>query len=152
MVTAPPDPGRTDDRQRKMNSMVHDSFEQQCDRLSAAVDAAQFERLRWARTEAPMLARLVELALGAVADRQDFELTEEGSVAAVKRFVLKVHGFRIAALNLGLDQGHAVVWAEAIDRSKYIIAGSDPVSADFRQVDQAWMAAALEAQFARVQG
>lgn len=136
----------------KMNSMVHDSFEQQCDRLSAVVDAAQFERLRWARTEAPMLARLVELALGAVAERPDFELTEEGSVAAVKRFVLKVHGFRIVALNLGLDQGHAVVWAEAIDRSSYKVAQGDPVSDDFQVVDEAWMAAALEAQFARVQG
>ena len=132
--------------------MIHPSFETACDRLSSAVDSAQFERLRWARTEAPMLARLMELAQGAVAERPDFELTEEGSVAAVKRFVLKVHGFRIVAVNFGLDQGHAVVWAEAIDRSSYKVAEGDPVSADFAAVDESWMAAALEAQFARVQG
>ena len=130
--------------------MTHPSFEMACDRLSNAVDCAQFERLRWARTEAPMLARLMELAQGAVAERPDFELTEEGSVAAVKRFALKVHGFRIVALNLGLDQGHAVVWVESIDRSSYQVAAGDPVSAEFAAVDEAWMAAALESQFSRI--
>lgn len=135
-----------------MNSMVHDSFEQQCDRLSAQVDSAQFERLRWARTEAPMLARLMELALAAVEDRPDFELTEEGSTTNIKRFVLKVHGFRIVAVSAGLENGHAVVWAEPVDRSKYTVAPGDPVSADFQIVDEQWMARALEQQFARVQG
>lgn len=132
--------------------MIQDSFEMACDRLSNAVDSAQFERLRWARTEAPMLARLVELVQAAVGDRPDFELTEEGSTAAVKRFVLKVHGFRIVAVSVGLENGHALVWAEQIDRSNYTVAPGEPVSADFTAVDEQWMARALEQQFARVRG
>ena len=132
--------------------MIQDSFEMACDRLSNTVDSAQFERLRWARTEAPMLARLMELAQAAVEDRPDFELTEEGSTTNINRFVLKVHGFRIVAVSAGLENGHALVWAEQIDRSTYTVAPGDPVSADFTAVDEQWMARALEQQFARVRG
>ena len=58
--------------------MAQDSFELACDRLSGAVDGVLFERLRWARTEGPMLARLVELAQGAVEARGDIDLSDEG--------------------------------------------------------------------------
>eukprot|EP01042_Synura_sphagnicola_P018123 gene18123-22915_t len=49
-------------------SMTQDSFEDACDRLSQGIDAVQFERLRWSKTEGPMLARLVELVHLAIAD------------------------------------------------------------------------------------
>ena len=68
--------------------MPDDNFELECDRLSSAVDSVQFERIRWARHEGPMLERMVQLAQAAVADRPDFELTDEGSRGAVKRYVI----------------------------------------------------------------
>ena len=127
------------------------SFDQQCDRLSQAVDAVQFERLRWARTEAPMLDRLVELAQAAVAERPDFELVDEGSAGAIKRFVLKVHGMRVVAITLGLDRGQVVVAAEEIERSKYRLANRPPTAADFSKVDAPWMDAALQEAFGRIE-
>lgn len=130
--------------------MPQDSFELACDRLSGVVDGAQFERLRWARTEGPMLARLVELAQAALEDRDDFELSEEGSGGDVKRFVLKIHGFRIVAVSLGLRGGVVVVDAEAIERARYTVEQGAPVSAEFSVVDEHWMAAALEQVFARI--
>ena len=87
--------------------MPQDSFQQECDRLSQAVDAAQFERLRWAKVEGPMLAKLVSLALGAIETRPEFELTEEGATNDLKRFVLKVHSNRVAAIALWLENGPA---------------------------------------------
>ena len=131
--------------------MPEDSFETECDRLSHAVDSAQFERVRWAKNEGPMLERLVELARAAIEGRSDFELTDEGSKGPVKRFVLKVHGFRIGAVNLGLEGGQVVVWAEAIERSKYRIVDGRRHSADFEQVDEAWMKDALREVMGEVQ-
>ena len=133
------------------NSASPPAFQHACDQLSAAVDAAQFERLRWARTEAPMLARLVELALAAVEDRDDFELTDEGSGGAIRRFVVKVHSFRIVAVVISLSGVTVSVNAEAIERSRYRVAPSEPVTAPFDRVDGAWMAQALAEQFARIQ-
>lgn len=133
------------------NSASLPAFQDACDQLSAAVDAAQFERLRWARTEAPMLARLVELALAAVEDRDDFELTDEGSGGAIRRFVVKVHSFRIVAVVVSLSGVSVSVNAEAIERSRYRVAPGEPVTAPFDRVDGAWMAQALAAQFARIQ-
>ena len=124
--------------------MPDDNFELECDRLSSAVDSVQFERIRWARHEGPMLERMVQLAQAAVADRPDFELTDEGSRGAVKRYVIKVHGFRIVAVNLGLDEGRAAVRGETIERSRFRIAGQR-YSADFALVDEAWMKATLGA-------
>lgn len=133
------------------NSTTLPAFQRACDQLSAAVDAAQFERLRWARTEAPMLARLVELAQGAVEDRDDFELTDEGSGGAVRRFVVKVHSFRVIAIVIKLSGVTVNVYAEAIERSRYRLLDGRPVSAPFEQIDAQWMAEALGAQFARIQ-
>jgi hypothetical protein len=126
------------------------SFELECDRLSHVVDDIQFERLRWARTEGPMLARLVELAHDALEGRDDFELIDEGSTSAVKRFVVKVHSNRIIAIVMGLDSGCAIIGAEAIERSKYRVSDDSPVFTEFAGVNEAWMAGALQQLFSRV--
>jgi hypothetical protein len=128
-----------------------DSFEQECDRLSKAVDEAQFERLRWEREEGPMLAKLVELANAAVEKRPDFELTEEGATSDVKRFVLKVHGKRVVAIAISLNGAQAVVSASEIDRTRFKLLDGAAVSADFHVVDEQWMASALRDLFSRVQ-
>lgn len=132
--------------------MTDDSFFLTCDRLSQSVDATQYERLRWAKTEGPMLARLVELAHGAIADRPEFELTEEGATGDIRRFVLKIHGHRVIGLVIWLDQDHrACLTVENIARGRYQVMAGDPVSADYALVDEAWMAATLQVLFARIQ-
>jgi hypothetical protein len=133
------------------NAAVSPEFELSCDRLSAAVDATQFERLRWARTEAPMLAHLVELAQGAVADRDDIELTDEGSGGAIRRYVVKVHGNRIFAVVISLEGVTVSIQAEAIARSPYRVKTAEPLAAAFKDFDAALMAAALGTLFERVQ-
>ena len=130
--------------------MTDDSFFLACDRLSLAVDAAQYERLRWAKTEGPMLARLVDLAQAAIAERSEFELTEEGATGDIRRFVLKIHGHRVIGLAIWLDQGHACLTVETIARGRYQVGTDDPVSADYAAVDEAWMAATLKSLFARI--
>jgi hypothetical protein len=127
-----------------------DSFASACDRLSHIVDDVQFERLRWARTEGPMLAHLVTLAQAAVEPRSDFELAEEGNARDQRRFILKIHMTRIATLAIALDQGQAVITIEDTAHSKYAITPGDPVSTDFTLADAAWMAAALETLFGRI--
>jgi hypothetical protein len=127
-----------------------DSFQQECDRLSQVVDDALFTRLRWERNEGPMLAKLVALAHGALEDRPEFELTEEGATSDIKRFVLKVHSNRIMAIVIFLDGRQVNVRAEAIDRSKYTVADGPVVAADFDAVDLEWMRSALRELFARV--
>lgn len=130
--------------------MPQDDFERECDRLSQIVDGPQFERLRWDRNEGPMLARLVALALAALETRSEFELAEEGSTSAIKRFVLKIHSIRTVAILIQLKDGAVHVGAERIDRSAYRLAGGDPHTADFGAVDELWMANALKDLFSRV--
>jgi len=132
-------------------TVPHNALNLACDQLSHTVDQVQFERMRWARDEAPKLAYLVELALAAVAQRPDFELTDEGSGGALRRFVVKVHGFRVMALALRLTGNTVSMQSEPIERSKYTLHQAEPVSAEFDQVDSAWMAQALGIQFARIQ-
>ncbi len=132
--------------------MPQDPFEFECDRLSQVVDAIQFERLRWDRTEGPMLAKLVALAHSALESRGEYELSEEGSSTAIKRSVLKIHGNRIMAITIWLKDGLAHVKAEQIDRSPYQLAPGNPHSAEFGAIDQQWMAAALQELFSRVRG
>ena len=128
-----------------------DDFDSECDRLSNAVDGVQFERIRWARTEGPMLDCLAELAQATVAERPEFELTDEGSSGACKRFVLKVHGIRIMALNLGLEGRTVAVWSEEIARSPYKLVDPQRRTAPFQEVDGHWMTAALQGAFSEVQ-
>src|SRR5687767_7604150 len=131
--------------------MPDDSFEIECDRLSKVVDGVQFERVRWARDEAPMLDRLVELAQAAVKDRPDIELVDEGSKGAIKRYVLKVHGFRIVSVSLGLGAGQVSVWGEAIERSQYRVVNGRRHLVDFQQLDEAWMRNTLRAVMGEIQ-
>lgn len=130
--------------------MTQASFQSECDRISQGIDAAQFERMRWNKVEGPMLARLVELAHGAIETREDFELTEEGASSDIKRFVLKVHSNRVVAIGLWLEHGRAYVNAEEISRSRYRLDPGEPVSDDFSLVDEAWMAATLQTLLARI--
>jgi hypothetical protein len=127
-----------------------DSFELECDRLSHIVDGALFERLRWERSEGPMLARLVALARSAIEGRSEFELVEEGATRDLKRFVLKIHSNRVVGVTLRLESGRAVVEAAGLERSKYGLTDVAPVTADFDAVDEAWMADALQQVFSRV--
>ena len=130
--------------------MSQDSFQIECDRLSQAVDGVQYERMRWSKFEGPILARLVELAHGAIAERSEFELTEEGATSDLKRFVLKVHSNRIVGLMLWLDQGKAMAQIEEIARGRYAVTPGEPVSAEYASIDEAWMAAALQTLFGRI--
>jgi hypothetical protein len=125
-------------------------FAQQCDRLSQAVDKTLHERLVWERTEAPILAGLVALAHAALDGREEFELAEEGATTAIKRFVLKVHGNRIAGLALRLVDGRAELAVQAIERSPYQVAPGPVLSTPFAGIDAAWMAASLDELFARI--
>ncbi len=125
-------------------------FAQQCDRLSQAVDKTTHERLVWERTEAPILAGLVALAQAALEDREEFELTEEGATSAVKRFVLKVHGNRVAALTLQLGDGQAKLAIQAIERSAFQVAPGSVLSIPYEGIDAAWMAGTLDALFGRI--
>jgi hypothetical protein len=138
-------------RNHERMDMPQDGFLSACDQLSAAVDPVQFERLRWSRTEAPMLAHLVELAQGAVEDREDIELTDEGSGGALRRFIVKVHGNRIIAIAISLKGTTVSIQAEAIARSPYKVADADPLTGEFKEFDAALMAAALGTLFERVQ-
>ncbi|WP_160598597.1 hypothetical protein [Pontixanthobacter gangjinensis] len=130
--------------------MPQDHFELACDRLSADVDAVQFERLRWSRDEGPKLARLVELAQGAVDDRFDMELAEEGASSSSKRFVLKVHSKRIAAVAVGLDKGRALMTVEPIDRSEFSVKAGPPINDDYENVNENWMEDAMSLLFERI--
>jgi hypothetical protein len=127
-------------------------FESTCDRLSEMVDKMLHTRLLWERNEAPMLARLVELASTALEGRSEFELSEEGATSDVKRFTLKIHGNRIIAITMALGGGQVMLQAEAIDRSRYQVLAGPPVTADYAAVDEPWMAAALQELFGRIQG
>ena len=130
--------------------MPQDSFQLECDRLSHIVDGALFERLRWERNEGPMLARLVALAHSAFEGRSEFELVEEGATRDIKRFVLKIHGNRVVAISLRIENGRAVLDSQALDRSKYTLADGEAVAADFETVDEPWMVHALQGLFSRV--
>lgn len=127
------------------------NFENACDRLSHLIDRSQFERLQWERNVAPMLARLVTLAHGALEERGEFELIEEGATQAIKRFVLKVHSNRIFAIALRVEGSRVLLTSENISRSRYRLLAGEPISAEYSVVNEAWMAAALEQVFNQIQ-
>lgn len=130
--------------------MPQTSLQLACDQLSHVVDAPAFERLRWARTEGPLLARLVEQARGVLEGRDDFELTDEGSTSAIKRFVVKVHSNRIFAIVICLTGGQVNFRPEEIERSRFKLTSHDPISCTFDAADEAWVASALHTLFSRV--
>ena len=133
-----------------MSDMTQSSFKEACDALSGKIDAEQFERFRWTRDEAPKLARLVELVRGSVEDRTDIEINEEGGTAEAKRFVIKVHGKRVAGLGVALDRGHAVISIGAIERSPYPVAQERPIHAPFSEVDEQWIGNTLASLMQRI--
>ncbi len=126
-----------------MSEMNHSGFQAACDALSNKVDAGQFERFRWSRDEAPKLARLVELVMGSVEDRTDIEINEEGGSQDTKRFVIKVHGKRIAGLGVALDRGRAVVSIGAVERSPFQVVQDKPIHAPYSEVDEQWVGETL---------
>ncbi|ABC62556.1 hypothetical protein [Erythrobacter litoralis] len=129
-----------------------DSFRDALDRLSRKVDADNFERMRWGRDEAPKLVRLVQLVKGAVDDRSDIDINEEGGEGNTKRFVVKVHGQRVAALAIALDKGRAIASIGTIERSDFTVAKGDPVHTRYENVDEAWIATALASLMERIGG
>ncbi len=130
--------------------MSQDSLQFEFDRLSRAVDSAQYERLRWAKEDAPVLAKLVALAQSAIEDRSDFELTEEGASSDIKRFILKIHGNRMIGITMWLEAGLAQIRAEDVQRSKYTLEAGNPVSTEYAGVNEQWMADALQELFSRI--
>jgi hypothetical protein len=127
-----------------------DDFLSECDRLSQAVDEVQFERLRWARDEGPVLIKLVTLAQAALEGRSDFELTEEGSTSDIKKYVLKVHSNRVVGITFWVAEGKARIRAEEALRSRYTLAAGDDLAVSYDGLDEGWMTGALRAIFARV--
>lgn len=130
--------------------MQQDPLELECDRLSETVDSFLYQRIRWDRVEGPMLAKLSQLARTTFESRPDFDLAEEGATTDLKRFVLKVHSNRVVAIKMWLANGRALLDIEQIERSKYKVAASEPLSVAFDGVDEAWMAQAMRAALARV--
>lgn len=129
---------------------MEDNFQKACDTLSSTVDDIQFERFRFTRDEQPKLAKMVELLTAAFADREDFELTEEGATSAMKRFVIKIHSQRTVAIAMTLQQGQVVLQCEPIERSRYTVNPGNPISDAFEHLDERWMEQALQLAFARV--
>ena len=126
-------------------------FQRECDRVSKAIDAVNFERLRWAKVEAPMLNHLVELAFAAIEDRSEFEFAEEGCTTHLKRYILKVHSNRVMAVSIWLEQGHACINAEAISRSPYKVREDAALCEEYSAADAVWMAHALAELFGRIE-
>jgi hypothetical protein len=130
--------------------MPKTDFLLECDRLSQTVDEVQFERLRWARDEGPVLIKLVALAQGALEERGDFELAEEGSSSDIKKFVIKVHSNRVVALTMWVAEGKARMRAEEALRSKFTLAAGEELAVGYDDLDEAWMVSALREIFSRV--
>ena len=133
-----------------MSEMSHSGFTAACDALSNKVDAEQFERFRWTRDEAPKLARLVELVRGSVADRTDIEINEEGGAHDTKRFVIKVHGKRVAGVGVALSKGRAVISIGPVERSPFPVRQDKPVHTPYDRVDEDWIGEALATLMERI--
>lgn len=131
---------------------TEDTLRNALDLLSRKVDADNYERMRWARDEAPKLVRIVELVKGAVADRADVEINEEGGEGNTKRFVIKVHGMRVAQLAVALDRGRVVAAIGPTERSAFTVASGEPLHTRYEKLDEAWMASAIAKLSERIGG
>jgi len=129
--------------------MSQDFFTDACDQFSHIVDDVQFERFRWARDEAPKLARLVELVKQAFDGRDDYALAEEGTTADFKRYLIKVHGQRTVAVAIMLKDGQAILGSEPVVRSRFTVKDGDPISANYDDVDEQWIAETLKTLLSR---
>ncbi|WP_336987130.1 hypothetical protein [Altererythrobacter aquiaggeris] len=131
--------------------MSDTNLQSECDRLSSLVDAVQFERLRWNRTEGPMLEKLVKLTHAAIEQRPDFELTEEASTPDMKRYVIKIHSKRVFGIALAIADGQAVMTSQPADRSPYKLLPGEPLAAPMLEFDEAWVETTLQTLMRRVQ-
>ncbi len=131
--------------------MPDTSFDNACDNLSGLVDAVQYERLRWDRNEGPLLTKLVAWARESFEEHGEFELTEEGSVADRKRFVLKVHTKRTIGIAFQIAGGLAIIEPDLADRSNYNLSSADRITAPMHEFHEDWVKAALQEIFSRVQ-
>lgn len=138
-----------------MNDLSHagfqDGFREMCDHISAVVDAAQFERMRWARDIGPRLAEMVALMLASVEDRIDLEFSEEQSTTDIKRYILKVHGTRVIGLTLWIEDGQAHLLPIEIERSRYRLSGKGTLSVELEALNAGWMALALRTAFGLIE-
>lgn len=135
-----------------MSDMSHAGFHDACDKLSHKVDAENFERFRWTRDEAPKLVKLVSLIKDSTGDRTDVEINEEGGEQNTKRFVIKVHGKRIAGLGASLDKGRVVMNIGTVERSPFTVAQGEPIYTEFEKVDEQWIAETLGRLMERIGG
>ncbi len=133
--------------------MAHNALTTACDRFSDVVDDVQFERFRFTRDEAPKLAHLVEMTQAAFANRDDFELAEEGGSggqANYKRFLIKVHSKRTVAIAVMLKDNMAMLGAEPVERSAYTIEMDAPIMTEYDAADPQWIEQALAQIVARI--
>ena len=85
-----------------------------------------------------------------MADRTDIDINEEGGSQETKRFVIKVHGKRVAGLGVALSKGHAVVSIGNIERSAFTIEEGKPVHTPYANVDEGWIAETLGTLMGRI--
>ena len=90
-------------------------------------------------------------AVAGRADRADVEINEEGGEGATKRFVIKVHGQRIAGIAVALDKGRAIAAVGPIERSEFTVAQGDPLHTRYENVDEVWMAKTLGTLMERIE-
>ena len=136
--------------QKNEQPVSAENLELTCDRLSSIVDQTLFERLAWERNIGPKLVRLVDLARAALETREEFELSEEGATRDVKRFIIKIHGTRVFAIDLTIEEKRAILRASEIDRSRFKLDPGEPIVTDADAIDLPWMVEALDKVFSRV--
>ena len=122
-----------------------------CDHVSSVVDAAQYERMRWARDVGPRLAAMVAMTLATVEDRTDLEFTEEQSTTDVKRLILKVHGVRVIGITLWIEDHQAHMQPIEIERSRYMLSAMGTLSIELEGLNAEWIALALRTAFGLIE-
>ena len=134
-----------------MNALSHDSFQQMCDHVSAVVDPAQYERMRWARDVGPRLAEMVTMTLASIEGRIDLEFSEEQSTTDVKRLILKVHGVRVIGITLWIEDAQAHMQPIEIERSRYFLSAKGTLSVELEGLNAEWIALALRTAFGLIE-
>ncbi|MDP9086288.1 MAG: hypothetical protein M3N02_05930 [Pseudomonadota bacterium] len=134
-----------------MNALSHDGFQEMCDHVSAVVDPALYERMRWARDVGPRLAEMVAMTLATVEGRTDLEFTEEQSTTDVKRMILKVHGVRVIGITLWIEDHQAHMQPIEIERSRYMLTAKGTLSVELEGLNAEWIALALRTAFGLIE-
>jgi hypothetical protein len=134
-----------------MNALSQDGLQQMCDHVSSVVDAALFERMRWARDVGPRLTEMVAMTLATVEARTDLEFTEEQSTTDVKRLILKVHGVRVIGITLWIEDAQAHMQPIEIERSRYLLSAKGTLSIELEGLNAEWIALALRTAFGLIE-